>query len=270
MLKKLLGSRAFTPFRRAAGELLQRTQWRAWARLHTGQRLQVDLSSTIGRSILLRGRYEPLVEAVLRSVLEPGDAFVDVGANVGYFAVIASPLVGAAGSVHCFEPNSAVAALLLESVERNGLANVLVEQRALWSRTARQRLHVERNSAISFLEPGEAPIAGSEVAAVRLDDYLVQHARMRVSLIKLDIEGAELHALRGAEALLARQKPVLIVEAQDWCLRRYGQDLPDLFGYLEAQGYSAYDLHGAAVPQAEEARRRLAGEWVKNLVFRPV
>jgi FkbM family methyltransferase len=269
VLKSLFGHAAFVPLRRKLGEWLEATQWQAWARLHTGQRLRVDLSSSIGRSILLRGTYEPLVEAALRDVLRPGDVFVDVGANVGYFSVVAAPLVGAKGAVHGFEPNPRVAGLLRRSIARNGLSNVFVDERAVWSTTTRQGLRLERNSAVSFLEPeGAASARDVEVGAVRLDDYLSAFPA-RVALVKMDVEGAELHGLKGMEARLRSDRPTLILEAQDWCLQRYGQDLPDLLGYLTALGYSAFDLYGKPIAEAEEARRRLAGEWVKNLVFRP-
>src|SRR5687767_10802635 len=80
--------------------ILSRSNISAWCDLHTGQLLKVDLSSSVGRSIYIRGVYEPEVERCLRSILRPGDVFIDVGANVGYFSIISSQLVGGSGEVH--------------------------------------------------------------------------------------------------------------------------------------------------------------------------
>lgn len=84
--RRTITHRLAAPMKKLGAHLLSRTRLTAWAHLHTGQLLKVDLSSSVGRSIWLRGIYEPEVEAYIRRVLQPGDVFIDVGAHVGYFS----------------------------------------------------------------------------------------------------------------------------------------------------------------------------------------
>ena len=91
----------------------------------TGSGLRSDLAdASVGKPILHNRTYEPHVTAFMRRQLKPGMNVIDVGANIGYFTVLASKLVGDTGSVLAFEPNSENARLILLDVELNNLKNV--------------------------------------------------------------------------------------------------------------------------------------------------
>lgn len=267
-LRSFLSLPALTAARAAVGRVLTRTRLRAWARLHTGHRLRVDLDSSVGRSILLRGTYEAPVEAVLRRHLRPGDTFVDVGANVGYLSVVAAALVGPSGQVHAFEPNERLGRLLRESVRENGLTQLQPNDLGLWSSPGTLYLRVEPSSAHSYVRVSADPDhADLRVPVTTLDEYLEARGRPRVRLVKVDVEGAELHVLRGARSCLERDHPLLVMEILDWGLQRFGDDAAGVFALLGELGYSARDLDGAPVADAAEAAARLASAWIKNLVF---
>lgn len=268
-LRRLIGTPALARVRASAASVLARLKLRAWARLHTGQRLRVDLDSSVGRSILLRGTYEPPVEEVLRRHLRPGDTFVDVGANVGYLSVVAATLVGPTGKVHAFEPNRELVTLLQESMRENGLTQLHPNEVGLWSEAGELQLRLEPSSAHSYLRLGGAAAGAVEVRVpvTTLDDYLDGQGQPPVRLVKVDVEGAELHVLRGARRCLARDRPVLVVELLDWGLERYGDDIEGVFAFLGCLGYTARDLGGQPVSDATDARIRLAPAWTKNLVF---
>jgi FkbM family methyltransferase len=269
IFRKAASLPTFAPLRASLGRVLARTRLRAWARLHTGHRLRVDLDSSVGRSIWLRGRYEPQVEAQLRRHLRPGDRFVDVGANVGYFSILASSLVGPAGEVHAFEPNPGLVSLLADSVRANRFTNVRVNALALWSEPSEHVLQLEPSSAQSFVRADREAKGGAalRVPATTLDDYLAEAGLPSIHVVKIDVEGAELQVLRGARRVMERDRPLLVMELLDWGLARYGDDIGQVFRLLGALGYAARDLDDRPVGDAVEAARRLSHAWVKNLVF---
>jgi len=119
-------SRAVLLGKRFATAILRRTDVNAGVRLTTGDILYVDLANAVGRTIWLRHDYsaEASIIDLIRANLNPGDTFFDVGANVGFFSVQASRIVGDRGEVHSFEPLPKLAVLLRRSIARNGLRNV--------------------------------------------------------------------------------------------------------------------------------------------------
>lgn len=268
-LKRLLRWGPLLPFRKAGAWALSKLPWTAACRLYTGQAFHVDLGSCVGRSIWLRGRYEPPVEALLRQTLTPGDVFLDVGANLGYFSIIASPLVGDGGEVHAFEPEPRCVQLLQRSLQANGIRNLVVNPTALWSEDGLCELHREKDAAFSYTSGGdrEHPSPRS-IPAMKMDTYVPQRVRKPVRLIKMDIEGGEVHALSGGLRTLAAQKPTLILEVQDWSLARQGHSPEELFRLLGPLGYRAFTLGGEPLPDAARAQQFLAKEWIKNLAFR--
>jgi FkbM family methyltransferase len=268
--RRVLAHKFAAPAKKTGALFPSHTRVPAWATLKTGQRLKVDLSSSVGRSIWFRGSYEPGVEAHIMRILQQGDAFIDVGANVGYFSLIAANLVGTEGEVHSFEPSRTVCELLKASIAKNSVQNVYAMPIALWSESRTLDLATQHNSGFTHVSPEGTHdnLAHLEnVTAITLDQYVKSHVRRPIKLVKIDVEGAEIHVLRGMAEMLRSHKPCLIIEAVDWLLSRFGHRLEDMFGLLEGHGYAAYDLEGHATRSAEEARRRLHSARVVNLLF---
>jgi FkbM family methyltransferase len=236
-------------------------------RLHTGQRLYVGLASTVGRSIWLRGVYEQEVENHLRRLLRPGDTFVDVGANVGYFSLIAGQLVGATGQVHSFEPDDSARAMLERSIADNELHHVNCHPVALWSKDVALGLMEKADSAYNHVEAA-AFSRQKQVRGVDFDSYAESVGMATpIRLLKIDVEGAEVEVLRGMGQTLARDRPALIVEAQDATLARSGYRLEDIFSLLDRHSYVGTTADGRAAADAHAARGLLAGALAPNLVF---
>lgn len=167
------------------------------------------------------GTYEPYVLRTLQQFLKEGDCCMDVGANLGYFTSIMAHLVGNTGEVIAFEPLPNNIRVLEENVALEGLNNVKIEPKAVGDSNATAPLLVQGDTDFT----GTASIAevynwGGErttvpVQVVTLDRY-VAGLRKSPSLLKMDVEGAELHALRGAEALLSSIRPILLIEIHGW------------------------------------------------------
>ena len=169
--------------------------------------------------LLNLGYCEPHLTKVLMSLLQPGQVFVDIGANVGYYSVLGGRAVHPGGTVHAFEPNPAIHRLLADNLEVNGFAPSAIPHRlALSDRAGTAPLLVfEGRTAAATLRPVSAAYAEAfgartgrtthavAVETLRLDDVLA--AVPEVHLIKLDAEGHEPAILRGGTELL-RRSPV--------------------------------------------------------------
>jgi FkbM family methyltransferase len=166
--------------------------------------------------------------ALFRRILKPGMTVFDIGANVGYYALVAARAIGPEGQVHAFEATPAVAERLLENVRLNQLKNVTVNHSAVSNQSgeAEFRLHQddsEGNSLVSFSTDWPAV----QVSAITVDDYIADRGIGQVDVLKVDVEGAEPLVFAGATKLLSRSKPpLLIVELNPTTLKAGGSS-PD-------------------------------------------
>lgn len=229
----------------------------------------------IGSSIQRSQQYEPHVTKVLRSLLKPGDAFVDVGANIGYFTLLAASLVGPSGSVIAFEPNPNNCDLLRRSLAQNNSTNVRLHQNAVAE--SPQRILLTDGGADSngrILRADE--MAGREgylasVDAVTLDDAL-QHTP-RIDVIKMDIEGAEPRAWLGMQQVLRAHRPVLITEYSPHLIQKTSACEPS--DYLEQLwqahtvaiiDHSSGDLRAVdTVEEIVQTQRKMAAAGIEHL-----
>jgi FkbM family methyltransferase len=214
-------------------------------------RIEVNPSEMINQAIFLYGIFEIAETRLVQALLRPGMAFLDVGANIGYYTVIAARLVGETGHVHSFEPGEATRALLKANVQRNGFANVAVHGEALAEHTGEVRFYpsaLASNSGISSIIPPGEGAAFTTVPSSTLDDFVAGIGNPRIDLIKMDIEGAEVQAIRGGSRVLGSvDGPALIFEAHE---------LRPVAAELRALGYQIRRLHytletGLELPDAE-------------------
>ncbi len=223
-------------------QLFQRTDIIATARLYTGDKLRVDLSSSVGRSIWLRHVYEMDVEKAIRNILGKGDVFIDIGANVGYFSVIASRIIGKSGKVYAFEAIPKICGLLSESIAINDIKNIMLFNNAVYSEKNKVLFHCMKNSAFSHISGDNTSDNAIETDSITLDSML--HKLGKVDVMKIDVEGAEMNVLLGGEKLIDRYKPRIVMEVQDWSLQRFNYNSKDIISFLGKLGYKVYDLKG--------------------------
>lgn len=157
---------------------------------------------------------EPAVEAAVRKTLRPGDIFVDAGANIGYYTVLASGLVGAKGHVISCEMIPETAKSLRDNVSLNKCSNVTVVEGALGAAAGQiikaSVLEGRSGQASIARKSGEKEIA---VRTITLADVLRNTERIR--LMKMDLEGAELGALQGLETDLAKVDTIIFENQGD-------------------------------------------------------
>jgi FkbM family methyltransferase len=211
-------------------------------RTHFGARMSLRPCEFIQNRILFFGTWEPHATALFHEVIRPGDVVIDVGANVGYYTLLAAHRVGRGGRVYAVEPAANTRRLLRQNLRLNGLNNVTVIAAAAWDEAAAGRLHLADvncgSSSLRALGAGE-PV--EEVSLVRLDDVILAEDRSRVSLIKLDIEGAEAHALAGLSATLAGNGRLrVIAEVNASMMLDFGSTPAALFDYMGGFGFRPY------------------------------
>ncbi|MDQ3677162.1 MAG: FkbM family methyltransferase [Actinomycetota bacterium] len=192
--------------------------------------------------LILVGHLDVPVQEALRRTVPPGGVVYDVGANVGFFTVLAARLVGDAGHVVAFEPIAAAANLAREAALRSDLADrVEVRTDAVGARSGTARMCSVAAGGIwshmsTVRDPHPLTIEEVDVPLVSLDDVIAAGAPAP-DVVKLDVEGAEGDVLRGAQRLLAEHRPIIVCELHDT-----NDEVADL---LEAAGYVLEALDGA-------------------------
>jgi FkbM family methyltransferase len=201
-----------------------------------------DLRTPMGLALYRYGHQDPDLELISR-MLSPGDVFVDGGANVGLFTLVAASRVGPQGKVVAFEPGRAVRLRLLENVVLNRLVQVSVMPIALSSRAgdAAFRVFEIGGAGLNHLAPAQDEAGDVEtVTLATLDSVLTPSDRRRLSFIKLDLEGAEHDALVGASSTLAESHPDILIEVEPTHLARMGTSAEAVEGLLRGHGYRLF------------------------------
>ncbi|HEX6372114.1 MAG TPA: FkbM family methyltransferase [Longimicrobium sp.] len=190
---------------------------------------------------ILNGTYEREQTRLFEQLLRPGGVVLDVGANVGYYTLLASVLVGEGGAVHAFEPEPRNAGFLRRHVQINRLRNVTVQQAAVSDRAGTARFTFGTGSGTGHL----ADAGALEVRTLRLDDYCAQHAPAPAA-IKIDVEGAEMSVLHGARETLARLRPVIFLSTHGPEVHRAS------LAFLRQLGYRVAPILGGDVESTTE------------------
>lgn len=175
-------------------------------------------------------------EKILRASLSAGGTFVDVGANVGYYSVLASSLVGPAGTVLAVEPQPAALSLLRLNANAQHL-HICVVPVAASDHVGVADFWVRPDGDLSSLRTGGI---GTKIS-VRVDTLdRICAGLSAVSLLKIDVEGFELDVLRGATQVISRHRPMICFELLDESVASGQVRIGDLAQYFHQRGYSCY------------------------------
>lgn len=222
----------------------------------------------ITQMILQDGTYEKAQTALLSSFLHPGDTFIDVGANIGWYILIASRIVGTKGRVIAFEPAPSSFELLRHNANLNHCGNTILEPKALSNKGGEFPLYLGatnkgHNSILKTSETRQSVV----VEAVTLDEYL-GNDEGEIALIKIDTEGAEGFVLAGMEQTLRNHpRTVIIMEFYPTLIRQAGFDPAGLLGRFHHAGYEIQaidEVTGQPVPVRESQITTLATILEKN------
>lgn len=194
--------------------------------------------------VLMQGRlFEPYETLLIRREIRPGDVVLDIGANIGYYTIQLGRLVGPLGKVIAFEPDVDNFQLLEQNVRANGFTNIELVNAAVADWCGRSPLHRSPNN------PGDHRLFNPEETRDTVDvevttlDAFFQRRDRRVDFIKMDIQGAELHAIHGARGVIAAN-PFLKLICEFWPggLKMAGSDPQSLLAELRRLGFCSLEI----------------------------
>jgi FkbM family methyltransferase len=204
-----------------------------------GYEVSLDLAKYIERSMYL-GIFEPHETALIRSVLKPGMTVVDVGANVGYYSLMASAAVGDHGTIYALEPNPYSADCLQHTILKNKILNLFLSRAAVGDVDGEASLYISNDPN----KTSPSMVANQQTTAMRvpvttLDAFAKASGIDRIDLLKVDVEGFEPNVIRGGAGLLAasRVRHILCEFNQHWLSRNQSSpralfDLISSFGFI--------------------------------------
>jgi FkbM family methyltransferase len=203
--------------------------------------------------------YEPFTRTVIEALASQAKVFVDVGANIGFFSLIAAKL-NPSLEVIAFEPNAEMFALLSEHKRLNGLSNLTAEPVALSNRDGEGQLFLNKSDMSASLVPdfqdGFNPALRSvPVKITTLDAYVQRHSISGSLLLKVDVEGHDKAFLEGAQATIAKFKPDMVVEV-------LGDFDPLLLDQFRNHGYQFYRITNQGLIESETVTLTKIGNFV--------
>jgi FkbM family methyltransferase len=221
--------------------------------------------------------YEPEVTAVFGRVLRQGDTVIDVGANVGWFTLLAASLVGPDGSVVACEPGPDNKAKLRANINASGFTTrVHLVSQPISDRTETVEFHLNADGSggHALWDPGlwqdneksrKAP-QSIRVNSTSLDELLVPSREIR--LIKIDAEGVEQRVLQGARAIITSHRPPYIVaEVHPFALAQFGHSQESLRQLMTGYGYETFLIAADMPPVMVPAGARIECAMIFNLLF---
>jgi FkbM family methyltransferase len=224
--------------------------------------------------------YEEETSNFVGSILQPGDTFVDIGAHVGYFSMLASAMVGPEGQVYSFEPEPRNYAHLLDHVDVNGAGNVRPMHMAVGAKPSIAEFFVnaDNDGGHALWEVGRHPFnertrgapQSRKVFVTTLDQLFEGRDVRSLKAIKIDAEGAEFAILVGARELLRRHRvPFIIAEINRFGLESMGTSEQHVRSLMTDIGYETYLFQpGQSVIQRMLPHETVESNYVFNVLFR--
>jgi FkbM family methyltransferase len=219
-----------------------------------GVSMLLDPDDLVSRTILETGQWEADSWAMIKQHLPVGGTFVDVGAHIGTYSLKAARVVGSRGHVIAVEPNPATVEQLRGNIQASGANAIAVQPVACSDSETELDLFaaMRANTGETSLSRENAQQSGSVSAVYRvrarpLDAIIRETGVSRIDAIKIDVEGAELLVLKGANQTLDRYSPILVVEVADWQLRSMGTSAAELKEFLRSRGYTPRHVLGSNI-----------------------
>lgn len=205
-----------------------------------GVAYELDLAEDIDSTIYFKGTFEPDTVAAIRTFVGRGDVVFDIGANIGWYTLMTSKIVGASGRVVAFEPTAWARRKLARNLKLNpALNNVSLESMALSDVSEAMRPIQLRASWRVFGD--DAGVFNENVPVKKLDDYVAGAGISQLDVVKIDVDGYEAKVIAGASQTLSRFRPVLIMEIGAYTVAALGDSLGPMLDTLFGLSYALFD-----------------------------
>ena len=268
LLQRIIGSdspKLEKPFKAFAGYLLQGSGLSVRIHLKRSQyTVPFFAKSNVALTLFVNPDVIDRAEEFVYDFLKSGDTLIDVGANIGCVTAAGSLAVGDSGRVFSIEPHPQTFLHLQQTVQINHCTNVICLNVALGADAGIVRFTDEKrkddNNRVS-LDNSE----GMQVPCVTLASLIEEHRLARVAMLKIDVEGFEMHVLRGAESVLNRVD-CLYVEVLEHTLQKFGSSGAQLIGLLRSHGFTCYHFKDDRSNVVAFAGHVSSGKWQQELV----
>ncbi len=196
-------------------------------------------------SLRHRGVYDPVMTSTVLGLVEEDMYCVDIGANIGYFTLLLSKLVGEEGYVRAYEPETKNYDLLLKNLALNKVSNVTPIQEGVYSRASSKLLYVSKGyyGSHSLRRGTNKEPLGLDIELVELDSLDSQMGNQKVDFVKVDVQGAEMEVLQGMSNVIDKNPYIIMIwEYLPLGLKRFDCEPIDFLRKLKEYGFSFWDL----------------------------
>jgi len=204
---------------------------------------------------------------LLKKYVKPGDTIIDIGSNIGFYAIILSEIAGEKGKVHCFEPDIVNFKHLQKAVKP--LKNVVINHKAVGPNTEKIKIYTSKELNVDHrtYEPEEYDEV-IEIDAVNLDEYLSNLNGGKipdVDFIKMDIQGFEMQAIKGMQKTLTENKDVILIsEFWPYGLKKAGSSSLEYFNHLSSLQFKCYLFENSSLVTLDEKKVRELDRYKDN------
>jgi FkbM family methyltransferase len=221
-------------------ELIKEYPERSLYRTRFNDLFWLNTEGYVDQCIIESGVFEPSSTEIVKHLVKSGDVVLDVGANIGYYSVILSKLVGEEGKVYCFEPTDHYGKVLKMNLAENNARNVEIFKVGLSNQKSEVQIQIGPSSA-TLHSPGKVPLLFTEtIQLISLDEWLEDRNLTKIDFIKIDIDGHEPLFLQGAWNALDRYNPTILLEVSHPHYLDAGFTAWDFYDLLKGRGYRIY------------------------------
>lgn len=213
-----------------------------------GLKIWIYPKNEISRSLYVRGIYDPNMAVLVNSFLPADGVLLDIGANMGYYSMLAAKKTNENGKIIAVEPSSRDYKRIVANVKENHFeAKIKTIMAAVGDRLGKKTIQIasEERSGLNtlgseFAYKGIEKIATEEAVVTTIDTIVASENLDRVDVIKMDIEGSEVRALEGARATIEKFHPVLLVGVNSDALVKSKRSIRELENILKEMNYVIY------------------------------
>ena len=223
---------------RGKTKLLKIGQTRSLYQTTDGYKFWLNNSGYIDKEIIKEGVFEPKTTNAIKHLIRPGDVVLDVGANIGYYTVMLSKIVGPTGKIFAFEPTKHFGDVLKQNIHANNLENIEIVNVGLSNKTQKLSIDIGPSSA-TLHSPAEFDliIGNEDISLITLNDFIRLRKLEKIDLIKIDIDGHEPLFFEGGGGGLEKYSPVVIFEVSHLHYLQAGFTAWDFYDSVCAKGY---------------------------------
>ncbi len=212
--------------------------------------MEVDTGDFLGGRLALFGLWEPSITSYLETALAPGDVVIDVGANIGYYALLAAARVGPAGRVYAIEASPSIFRALERNIARHSFRTIVPLNYAVIEDSRPVSVHIHdpsnlgRTTVLDQLAAAAPHPVEANVAGRKLSDIVPQDALRAARFIKINVEGAEWLVVAGLRDRLRELSPrvEILVEIDADAIEACGGSVGALVGIFTAAGFAAFQI----------------------------